>query len=96
MQEHFSDYDISLEKIAEIVGLTPAYFSALYKKEKQTGFLESLTAVRIKKAKDLLQSGNETVAKISSLVGYSDIKYFGKIFKKVTGITPNEFRQFYS
>lgn len=96
MQEHFSDYDISLEKVAEIVGLTPAYFSALYKKEKQTGFLESLTAVRIKKSKDLLQSGNETVAKISSLVGYSDIKYFGKIFKKVTGITPNEFRQFYS
>ncbi len=96
MLEHYSDYDISLEKVAEIVGLTPPYFSSLYKKEKKSGFLESLTEVRIKKARELLQNTNETVAKIASSVGYSDIKYFGKIFKKVTGITPNEFRQFYS
>ncbi|MCR5288376.1 MAG: response regulator [Treponema sp.] len=96
MHEHYSDYDISLEKVAEIVGLTPTYFSTLYKKETNVGFLEALTEVRIKQAKDLLQNSNETIAKIASSVGYSDIKYFGKIFKKVTGITPNEFRQFYS
>lgn len=96
MNEHYSDYDISLETVAEKVGLTPSYLSALYKKETGSGFLEALTEVRISKAKELLQETNETFAKITELVGYTDIKYFSKIFKKVTGIKPNEFRQFYS
>ncbi|AEE16656.1 response regulator transcription factor [Treponema brennaborense] len=95
MQRHYMDYDISLERVAETVSLTPAYFSMLYKKETGTGFLEALTAVRIKMAKLMLQDSSETVAKIAAAVGYTDIKYFSRIFKKTTGITPNEFRQFY-
>ena len=95
MQEHYSDYDISLETVAEKVGLTPSYFSALYKKESGNGFLESLTELRINKAKELLQTTNNTIAKISEAVGYTDVKYFSKTFRKITGIKPNEFRQFY-
>ncbi|MBR1911389.1 MAG: response regulator [Treponema sp.] len=96
MEEHYSDYDISLETVAEKVGLSASYLSALYKKETGIGFLEALTEVRISKAKTLLQDSTETVSKISKMVGYADVKYFSKIFKKITGIKPNEFRQFYS
>ena len=95
MEEHYSDYNISLDSVAESVGLTPSYFSALYKKETGNGFLESLTEVRINRAKQLLQDTNLTIAKISEDVGYTDVKYFSKTFKKITGIKPNEFRQFY-
>lgn len=95
MAAHYMDYDMSLETVAENVALTPSYFSALYRKETGTGFLKALTAVRMRKAKELLRSGTETVAEIASAVGYTDAKYFSRIFKKTTGIAPNEFRRLY-
>ncbi|MGN0740178.1 MAG: response regulator [Treponema sp.] len=96
MQEHFMDWDFSLEKVSAQVGLTSQYFSALYKKEMGLNFLEALTEIRIEKAKELLSRTNDTIAEIAGNVGYNDIKYFSKVFRKVMGIKPSEFRKLYN
>ena len=54
---------------------------------------EFINTVRINQAKELMQSGNLTISEISYKVGYSDNAYFSKTFKKITGLTPGEFRR---
>ncbi len=82
--------DIGLNEVAESVQLNPAYLSLLFKKEVGVSFIRYLSDFRIKKAKELLQTGKR-VSEVSLLVGYPDYRYFCSIFKKVTGRTPTEF-----
>lgn len=93
--EHFSDNTISLEQVASIVGLSPSYFSFLFKRETGSGFLEYLTEVRIDRAKELLRTTHLTVARIAVESGYSDTKYFTRLFKRIAGVKPSEFRKLY-
>lgn len=83
---------ISLEKIAEVVCLNPVYLSHLFKKMKKVNFSEYLNDVRIKKAEELLKSTTLRISEISEHVGYNDTKYFSSLFKKKTGMSPNEYR----
>jgi len=94
--DHYRESGISLEQVADIVGLSPSYFSLIFKRETGSGFLEYLTGIRIDYAKELLRSSKQTVAQISSAIGYSDTKYFTRLFKRMVGIKPSEFRKLYS
>ncbi len=87
---------ISLEEVSSIVGFSPAYFSSMFKKESGQNFMEYISEVRINKAKDFLKTTNWSIAVICESVGYSDLKHFTQIFKKYTGLKPNEFRKLYS
>lgn len=94
INDNFSS-DIDLYKVSSIVGYNPTYFSLLFKKETGTNFLEYLTNVRIKGAKQLLKDSSNTVLSICNEVGYSDVGHFTKLFKKTTGLTPVEYRKFH-
>ncbi len=96
MNDHYMDAEISLERVAEHVGLSSAYFSEFYKKSKGVGFQDMLTQIRLEKAKELLVNTSDPVYRIGNSVGYTDIKYFSKLFRKTYGIKPNEFRKLYS
>jgi two-component system response regulator YesN len=87
---------ITLNKIAEITGFNPTYFSTLFKQETGKNYLEYLSEVRIGKACDYLKDTNKTVAAICEEVGYSDLKHFSKNFKKYTGLSPNEYRRLFA
>lgn len=87
---------ITLDEVSGIAGFSPSYFSYLFKKETGGNYLEYLSDLRIKKAKDLLRGTRRGVADICAAVGYSDIKHFTKTFKKITGISPREYRKLYS
>lgn len=87
--------NVSLEDVAGVVGFNPTYFSTLFKKETGMNFLEYVTAVRIKSAKQLLSDSKKSTIDVSLEVGYSDFKHFTKQFKKVTGLTPSEYRKLY-
>ena len=87
---------ISLEEVSSIVGFSPAYFSSMFKKESGQNFMEYISEVRINKAKEFLKTTNWSIAAICESVGYSDLKHFTQIFKKYTGLKPNEFRKLYS
>lgn len=85
--------DISLDEISRIMNLSPYYFSKLFKEETGENFVEFLTRIRIEKAKELLVSPEKSMKEICSEVGYSDPNYFSRIFKKVVGQTPTEYRE---
>lgn len=91
IEKHFYD-DLSLREVAEKAGMNPNYFAGLFKKKTGVSYLDYLTAVRIEKAKELLKSTDLKVYEISQMIGYYSAKYFSKLFKHHTGMTPNEWR----
>lgn len=84
---------LTLEEVASKVGLSASYFSTSFKKHEGQSFVEYLTGIRIEAAKTLLRATNDTTAAVAAAVGYPDDKYFLKVFKKNTGIRPNEYRR---
>lgn len=94
IQKHFAE-PISQEKVSEMVGLSPAYFSVLFKKETQVGFARYLMNVRMDQAKLLLRETNLPVSEICKKVGYNDQKYFTQTFEKIAGVKPAVFRKLY-
>ncbi|GMQ63988.1 response regulator transcription factor [Vallitalea maricola] len=85
--------DITLSMVAERVNMNMAYISHLFKQEVGESFVDFLKTTRIKKAKYLLEHTDETVNSIANKVGFTDRKYFSKIFKKVEGVNPTEYKK---
>ncbi len=90
LEQHYCE-DISLEDVAEQVNISPQYFSKLIKKTTGFNFIDWLSMLRVKKAKELLTNSNLTVKEVCFMVGYKDPNYFSRIFKKRIGITPSEY-----
>ncbi|MCM8710316.1 response regulator [Clostridium sp. SYSU_GA19001] len=87
---------ISLEDIANIVHLNPVYFSVIFKKEVGINFMDFLINYRLEIAKELLKEDKYNISQVAYMVGYKDAKHFSKLFAKVVGIKPMEFRKIYS
>ena len=92
--KHYSQ-PITLEDVCGMVGFSPSYFSALFKKETGEGFAKYLTRVRMERAKELLQRTSLPVSEICTQVGYSDVKHFTQNFKKETNLNPGQYRKLY-
>lgn len=91
--EHYHE-DLTLNKIAETVFMSPNYFSNLFSNEVGESFLEYLTSLRLHKAKQLLGEKDAKAFEVGEKVGYDNPQYFSKIFKKYTGMTPSEYREY--
>ncbi|RCX15409.1 two-component system response regulator YesN [Fontibacillus phaseoli] len=94
-QEYISNNyhkDLSIEEVSEIADLSISHFCMLFKQVTGYTFLEYLTQCRIEKAKYILKNSQVKVYQIAPLVGYQDPRYFTQVFKKVTGMTPSEYR----
>ena len=85
--------DISLDDVSREVDISPYYFSKLFKQETGKNFIEHLTEIRLKNARELLQNSQLSIKEICAQLGYSDPNYFSRIFKKYEGVTPSEFRE---
>lgn len=83
---------LSLEKVSEIVYLNPFYFSRIFKEETGQTFVEYVTKVRINRAKELLVGTDLSIASIASQTGFQDASYFSRVFQKVEGTSPTDFR----
>lgn len=88
--------DITLADAAARVFLNPNYLSSLFKKETSMTFLEYLQKYRMEVAQDLLKDASVRPALIPEMVGYKDSKHFAKLFKKIVGLSPAEYRKLYS
>lgn len=84
--------NITLKEVADAVFLSQNYLSELFKKELNEGFYDFLSNYRINVSKQLLLTTNLKVYEIAERVGYNDSITFGRAFKKITGTTPNSFR----
>ncbi|MEK5475494.1 response regulator [Paenibacillus sp. FSL R5-0407] len=94
IRQHYMK-DISLADVAGQVEMSSSYFSSFFKQELGISFIEALTQVRMDKAKTLMMDPDLKLYQISEMVGYQDVKYFSRLFKKAEGVTPGEYRQFF-
>lgn len=92
LQKNFI-HNISLNDAADEVHLNAAYLSFIFHKETGITFSEYLTSCRINHAKGLLMRSRMKVKEVGDQSGYHDNRHFCKIFKRVTGMTPQEYRK---
>lgn len=92
MEKHYSR-EISLTELAGKVGVTPNYFSRIFKEETGINFVDWLNKLRIEKAVQLLDDGTMKIYEVAEKVGFSNYKYFSAIFKKVLGCTPKQYQK---
>ena len=91
--ENLSDSDITIDDIAQAVGMSR---TSLHRKMKQlmgTSPMEFLREARIRKAVKMLETTSKNVSEIAYQCGFSDPKYFSKCFKSTFGQTPSEYKQ---
>ncbi|MDR6880527.1 response regulator [Bacillus sp. 3255] len=84
--------DISLKEVADRVGITPNYFSTLFKKMTNETFVSYRIHKRMNKARELLAVPHLRTVDIAAEVGYEDYPHFTKTFKKIFGISPSDYR----
>lgn len=92
LKSHIAE-DIGLQDISDYFGLTPSYFSTLFKREFQENFVEYCTKNKLSYANHLLCNPRYSVTEISKMIGYHDPRYFFKVYKKYQGISPGEYRK---
>ena len=92
IDQHLAD-KLTLNQVAEIVCLSPNYFSSMWKKEMQVGFVDYITEQRVEKAKELFATTDLRTHEVAELTGFGDDSYFSKIFRKVSGKNPGSFRK---
>lgn len=84
---------ISLSGISAKYHVSEAYFSSMFKKSMGTTLMNYLMGYRIEKAKELMMTTDKKIVDIAELVGYPDIHYFNKVFKKLTGEAPRDYKK---
>lgn len=87
------DSDISLQSVSEALYISRYYISRLFSKRLHIGFNDYINSLRIRKACELLKSGDEPITKIACAVGYSSPRTFNRCFMNIRGMTPKEYRR---
>jgi AraC-like DNA-binding protein len=85
---------LSLKEVSENLNVHPAYLSREFSKYfEDLSFGDYLRKLRIEKAKQLIEAGQQSLAEIAYLTGFSDQSHFNRTFKKITGQTPSDFKK---
>lgn len=92
-EKNFRDSELSLQKIADDMGITINHLSKLFKQEMGMSFIEYLIKFRITEAIKLMNDPSVKIYEVAEQVGYSTQHYFCAAFKKVLGVSPTEYRQ---
>lgn len=91
IDDHFTESDLSLEKIGREVRYNPKYISSIFKKYFGVGIAEYLNTIRIQHSCTLMQQGVTSIKDISSLCGYADSHYFAVVFRKKMAMSPTAY-----
>jgi len=93
IRNNYSAKDFSIVTVSEQIGMNASYLGKLFKRNTGMTFIEFLHIERMEAACNLLETSDMEIVEIVSAVGYSDVPYFYKLFKKVNGCTPMKYRQ---
>lgn len=91
--EHYYQKNVSVEIAASLFYVNRSYLSHIFKKKTGESFIDYLNKVRVKHAKELLISSDKKMYQIALLSGYNNVRYFFRAFKKVEGMTPDQYRK---
>ncbi|MFJ5761546.1 response regulator [Neobacillus sp. NPDC093182] len=92
IKNHYAE-PLTLTDVAKHFHFNPSYLSSYFSTHNSEGFIEYINRIRIEEASKLLVEGRATISEISGMVGYSDHSYFCKVFKKITGLSPSQYRR---
>lgn len=93
ISQQYNNDQLSLQDISRQIGVSPSHMSKVFSQESGQTMTEYLTETRIRKAMELLKTTRLKTFEIAFEVGYNDQHYFSNLFKKVTGMTPMEYRR---
>ena len=85
--------DITLQQVADKVAISPSYLSTLFNQELTCGFTECLNQVRVMHACTYLRQNYFKTYEIAYKIGFHDEKYFTRVFRKIIGMTPSEYKK---
>ncbi|MBF9016737.1 MULTISPECIES: response regulator [unclassified Oceanispirochaeta] len=92
IENHYKNA-FSLEDMANSLNISPSYLSKLFVRKVDMRFKEFVNLYRIRVSQQILSSTNKTIEEVSLLAGYSDYKYFTRVFKKLSFMTPAQYRK---
>ncbi|WP_043932015.1 helix-turn-helix domain-containing protein [Bacillus sp. EB01] len=84
-------HSITLEDIAKQLNINPSHLSRIFKEDTGLTITDFINRKRIDEAKLYLQRGTQSITEIAFLVGFNDLNYFSKVFKKLTSVTPSQY-----
>jgi len=93
IRAHYDDPFLSTKEISDYIMLSASYACTIFKTETGKTLNQYLTEYRMEQAKKLLADPRITITAVSSRCGYNDSNYFGKAFRKYTGLSPSEYRE---
>ncbi|MEE1315229.1 MAG: response regulator [Faecalimonas sp.] len=93
INRHYKESSLSVKDISDCAHLSASYVCTFFKNETGSTLNQYITEFRMEKAKQLLADPRYRITDISTAVGYSDSNYFGKSFRKYTGLSPSEYRE---
>lgn len=91
--QHNYQKNLTQDFIASLFYLNRSYLSTLFRQKTGMKFIDYLNEIRIERSKELLRDSSRKMYQISKAVGYDNPKYFFRIFKKKTGMTPEQYRE---
>nr|WP_302763774.1 response regulator [uncultured Blautia sp.] len=91
MEDHYSE-KLTLSKVAEETFVSQWHLSKLLNRQEEKSFSEILNQIRVEHAKELMKEKAYRIADIAELVGFTDVAHFSRVFKKLEGISANEYR----
>ena len=93
--KHFAD-DLTLTSIAEEFYISPFYLSKIFKRATNLSIVEYINSLRIRRAKELLETSSYKISDIAELVGFSSSSHFSRTFKLVTQLSPQQYKKLYA
>ena len=93
VNQEYGDQNLSLNEIADKVKVSSSFLRHLFKSSTNQSLSDYINIVRIEKAKGLLKTTSLSISDISDQIGFINSSYFFTVFKKMNGVTPNEFRR---
>ena len=90
---NYCDPNLCLQSLSDAFNITTSYICIIFKKQYQKTINQYINEKRIEKSIEYLDHTDKKIKEISSLIGFPDANYFIKVFKKITGITPKEYRR---
>ncbi len=96
VEQNYANPSISVRDVADSLGISEGHLSFLFRKETDSTLMAYVTKCRMRAAMNLLKSYRHKVYEVAQQVGYRDITYFSKTFKKYVGVSPSEYQNRYS
>jgi len=84
---------LNLDKAARLAGLAPTYFSKCFRRKVGITFAEWSAQLRVAEAKVLLKVSDLSITAIAATVGYSDMTTFERVFRRIEGVSPREYKR---